>query len=75
MITDEERRECAARLRTRREEMKHEMPPDNPLEAGVTYLFEIAYAVKVASSGRLMERLADLIDPDTSEDGDTDEDQ
>lgn len=62
MISNEERRECATRLRTRREEMKHEAPPENPIEAAAVYLLEISNTVKVGPDGQLMNRLADLID-------------
>lgn len=61
-ITDNERREIAARLRHRRKEMDNEKPPQDCLFAAAVYLLEISRAVKCGESGALFYRLADLID-------------
>lgn len=42
MITDEERREIAARLRHRRKQMDNERPPQGCLFAAAVYLLEIS---------------------------------
>lgn len=64
-ITDNERREIAARLRHRRKEMDSEKPPQIPSLAATVYLLEISKAVKCGESGALFYRLADLIDRPT----------
>lgn len=64
-ITDNERREIAARLRQRRKEMDNEKPPQGYLFAAAVYLLEITRAVKCGESGALFYRLADLIDRPT----------
>lgn len=64
-ITDNERREIAARLRHRRKEMDNEVPPGIGLLAAAVYLLEISRAVKCGESGALFYRLADLIDRET----------
>lgn len=64
-ITDNERREIAARLRQRRKEMDNEKPPQIPSLAATIYLLEISAAVKLNESGALFKRLADLIDRET----------
>lgn len=64
-ITDNERREIAARLRQRRKEMDNEKPPQGKLFAAAVYLLEITRAVKCGESGALFYRLADLIDRPT----------
>lgn len=61
-IADNERREIAARLRSRRKEMDNEKPPQGYLFAAAVYLLEISTAVKCGESGALFYRLADLID-------------
>lgn len=65
MVTDNERREIAARLRQRRKEMDNEKPPQGYLFAAAVYLLEISRAVKCGESGALFYRLADLIDRQT----------
>lgn len=64
-ITDNERREIAARLRQRRKEMDNERCPRIPSLAATVYLLEISRAVKCGESGALFYRLADLIDRET----------
>lgn len=64
-ITNNERREIAARLRHRRKEMDKEVPPGIGLLAATVYLLEISSAVKCGESGALFYRLADLIDRET----------
>ena len=64
-ITDNERREIAARLRQRRKEMDNEKPPQGHLFAAAVYLLEISAAVKLDEAGALFYRLADLIDRKT----------
>lgn len=64
-ITDNERREIAARLRHRRKEMDNEKPPQIPSLAATIYLLEISAAVKLGERGALFNRLADLIDRET----------
>lgn len=64
-ITNNERREIAARLRRRRKEMDKEVPPGIGLLAATVYLLEISRAVKCGESGALFYRLADLIDRPT----------
>lgn len=64
-ITNNERREIAARLRRRRKEMDKEVPPGIVLLAATVYLLEICRAVKCGESGALFYRLADLIDRPT----------
>lgn len=64
-IADNERREIAARLRSRRKEMDNEKPPQGSLFAAAVYLLEISSAVKCGESGALFYRLADLIDRPT----------
>lgn len=64
-ITDNERREIAARLRQRRKEMDSEKPPQIPTFAATVYLLRIAKAVNCDESGALFYRLADLIDRPT----------
>lgn len=62
--TDEERREIANRLRTRRKEMESEKPPSNRLLAASVYLTNVGSAVRVGDDGNLFNRLADLIEPE-----------
>lgn len=50
MITDEERRKIAARLRQRRKEMDNERCPRIPSLAATVYLLEISRAVKCGES-------------------------
>lgn len=64
-ITNNERREIAARLRRRRKEMDKEVPPGIGLLAATVYLLEISRAVKCGESGALFYRLTDLIDRPT----------
>lgn len=64
-ITDNERREIAARLRRRRKEVDSEKPPQIPTFAATVYLLRIAKAVNCDESGALFYRLADLIDRPT----------
>lgn len=64
-ITDNERREIAARLRQRRKEMDNERCPRIPSLAATVYLLEISSAVKCGESGALFYHLADLIDRPT----------
>lgn len=64
-ITNDERREIAARLRQRSKEMDNEKPPRNMMLAAAVYLLEISTAVGCDESGELFYRLADLIDPQT----------
>ena len=65
MVTNDERREIAARLRQRRKEMDNERCPRIPSLAAAVYLVEISSAVKCGESGALFYRLADLIDRET----------
>lgn len=63
-VTGEERREVAARLRKERERMDAERPPLVPIIAAAEYLLRISRIVlRDEDSGRLFNRLADLIDP------------
>lgn len=65
MITNNERREVAERLRAMRKRMDGEAPPPDVMRTAFEYLTRIAYSVKLDSDGRLFERLADLIDRPT----------
>lgn len=62
MISDEERREVAKRLRQRRKELDGKEPPLGSGLAASTDLLEIAKVAKCESK-ELFYRLADLIDP------------
>ena len=64
-ITNNVRREIAARLRHLRKEMDNEKPPRIPSLAASVYLLKISSAVKCGESGALFYRLADLIDRPT----------
>lgn len=68
MITDEERRNVAERLRLKRKEMDNEEPPLGSGLASFVYLSRIARAVKLGEDGELFYRLADLIDRPTCHD-------
>lgn len=62
MVTDEERREVAKRLRIERRLMDDEMPPKDPLACSFAYLSRLGKVVFTEGKPDMFNRLADLID-------------
>lgn len=68
MISSEERKKIAAKLRAVRDDMENEKPPATPWAAAVVYLQRIGRCVELDKVGNLFYRLADLIDVPTCHD-------
>lgn len=64
MPTNDDRRQIAERLRSRRKQMESERPPASKFLASFIYLVEIGRAVSLGEKGDLFNRLADLIEPE-----------
>lgn len=62
MVSFEERKKVAAKLREIRGKMEDERPPATPWAAAVLYLQRIGRCVELDEFGNLFYRLADLID-------------